>query len=174
VLGRGPAYTVHLAPAERSFTGRRGDSLQEHGHAPVTAAGGPLPESGHETSDERVHHCQVSGTHHMPRGLGDSRFDLGTRIQLKLQPGAADDALAVGIWDAAGAVQVGFLPATLSRMLAGALRRGTPLGGQVIREVRLGAGGGERLALYVLVSPPGRLQFVYHHPRDAVEGAAGD
>lgn len=164
LLGRGPAYTVHLAAADRSFTGNRGDRLYDRGHVPVTAAGGPLAEGSHETSDPHVQHCQVAGTHHMPRGLADAGFDLGSRIQLRLQPPGADDAMAVGVWDAAGTVQVGFVPPTLGRSLTAPLRRGRQLGGQVIRELRLGTPDGERLAVYVLIAPPGRLEFVYHEP----------
>jgi hypothetical protein len=173
ILGRGPSYTVRLLPEERAFTGRRGDTVYNHGHVPVSLTGRELPESSHETSDKHVHHCQVAGTHHMPRALAESRFDLGSRIQLRLQPQPPDDAQSVGVWDATGAVQVGFVPATLSRQLAPALKRGRPLGGEVIRELRLGSPTGERVALYILIAPPGRLELVYGDGEDAGAPGAG-
>jgi hypothetical protein len=62
------------------------------------------------------------------------------------------------VWDASGSVQAGYLPATLSRTIARSLRGGAKLEGQVIRELRLGSPTGARIALYVLIAPPGRVE----------------
>jgi hypothetical protein len=153
-----------------SFTGRRGDTVFSAGHVPASSSGAPLPEEGHATSNPRVYHCQVAGTHHMPSALADGRFDVGSRVQLRLAPGSPDDATAVGIWDATGTVQVGYVPATLSRTLASALRGGEQLGGEVIRELRLGGPDGRRVALYALIAPPGRLELVYHGQSESAGG----
>jgi hypothetical protein len=171
VLGRDGPLKVDVAEQPSSFTGRRGDTVYSAGHVPASSSGAPLPEEGHVTSNPRVYHCQVAGTHHMPSALADSRFDVGSRVQLRLAPGAPDDATAVGIWDATGIVQVGYVPATLSRTVAAALRGGEQLGGEVVRELRLGGQHGRRAALYVLIAPARRLELVYHGRGDAAGGS---
>jgi hypothetical protein len=149
-------FTVRVRAEDRSFRGAKGDQLYARGYSPVDESGRPLGEAEHRTSDQRVFHCRVSATHHNPSALGDARFDTGSRVTLRAESGNPTDPHAVGIWDAGGSVRVGYVPASLSRTIAPAARAGK-LQGEVVRELRLGSASGERLALYVLVAPPGRI-----------------
>lgn len=153
---------VQVVEDTRLFEGNVGDTIWCGGDAPCDERGVPLPESEHRTSDPRVYCCQVAGTHHRPNALTDERFDLGSPIVLRAE-GAPFDGYTVGIWDGSGTVQVGYVPPTLSRTVAGMLRSGTALGGQVLREFRVGSAEGERSALHVLVAPAGAsLELVVH------------
>jgi len=156
---RDSVFTVRARAEDRAFRGAKGDELYSHGHVPVDASGEPLGETDHRTSDKRVYHCLISGTHHNPSALADARFDTGSKVTLRAESGNPTDPNAVAIWDASGTVQVGYVPASLSRSVAQAARVGR-LQGQVVRELRLGSATGARLALYVLIAPPGRLTIV--------------
>ncbi|HEX5224031.1 MAG TPA: HIRAN domain-containing protein [Solirubrobacteraceae bacterium] len=149
-------FTVRVYAERRTFRGAKGDELYSDGQVPVDGSGRPLGETEHRTSDQRVYHCRVSGTHHYPSALGDPRFGNGSRVTFRAEPGNPTDPNAVAIWDAGGTVQVGYVPASLSRTVAAAARNGR-LQGQVVRELRLGSASGKRLALYVLIAPPGRI-----------------
>jgi hypothetical protein len=151
--GREDTLRVRVRDGSGTFAGSKGDAIWGAGYVPVDDAGEPLPESEHRTSNPRVHHCLVAGTHYNPSALADERFDPGARVTLRADPGNPSDPHAVGIWDASGAVQVGYVPATLSRSIAGPLRRGTRMGGEVLRELRVGSAQGPRTALYVLIAP---------------------
>jgi len=152
-------FTVRVADGSRSFQGRKGDTIWCSGYVPVEHSGASIGEAEHRTSDPRVYHCLVAGTHHNPSALGDRRFDPGSRITLRADPGNPSDPSAVGIWDAAGALQVGYVPSTLSRTVAAMLRRAAAPTGEVLRELRLGSAEGPRTALYVLIAPPGRIKL---------------
>jgi len=162
---------VHVLEDTRLFEGNVGDTIWCGGYAPVDERGVRLSEAEHRTSDPRVFCCQVAGTHHRPSALTDARFDLGSPIALRTEA-SPFDGYTVGIWDGSGTVQVGYVPATLSRTVAGLLRSGTALGGQVLREFRLGSSGGERSALHVLIAPAhAGLELVVHaRPEDARGG----
>ena len=156
---RDAQLTVRVRAERGTFRGAKGDELFSNGCVPLDASGAPLGDNEHRTSHQRVYHCMVSGTHHYPTALADARFDTGSRVALRPERGNPTDPNAVGIWDAGGTVQVGYVPASLSRTVAAAARGGR-LQGQVVRELRLGSASGERLALYVLIAPPGRLTLV--------------
>ncbi len=66
----------------------------------------------------------------------------------------------MGVWDATGKVQVGYVPSTLSAEVAAVIRSGTPLGGQVIREFRLNSSRGKRIGLHLIIAPVGPVSFV--------------
>ena len=59
-------------------------------------------------------------------------------------------------------MMVGYVPATLSAEVAAVLRSGTALGGQVIREFRLGSSHGKRIGLHVIIAPVGPAALVIH------------
>jgi hypothetical protein len=150
---------VNVRADTRTFVGSKGDQVCSRGHVPLDDGGAPLQDGEHRTSDARLFHCRVAGTHHNPSTLADARFDPGARVRIRAEAGNPTDPNALGIWDSAGDVQVGFVPASLSRQLATRARRGE-LAGQVIRELRLGSEHGERIALYVLIGPSGRIELV--------------
>jgi hypothetical protein len=153
-------FRVHVRDATESFQGNKGDTIYSAGYAPVNEAGNRYGEDEHRTSHPSVWHARVTGTHHNPSALTDARFNNGARITLRPESGNPSDPNAVGVWDAAGSVQVGYLPASLSRTVAAGLRGGRSLSGQVVRELRLGSPDGRRTALYVLIAPPGRLDLI--------------
>ncbi|HEX3512312.1 MAG TPA: HIRAN domain-containing protein [Solirubrobacteraceae bacterium] len=156
----GKSLEVEAVDDTRAFEGSKGDRLFSRGAVPVDSDGAPLRDAEHSTSNPQVLHARVAGTHHNPTALSDSRFDPGSRVTLRQGPGTPSDPNAVGVWDSAGLVQAGYLPATLSRAVARMLRSGTALEGQVVRELRLHSERGERIAVYVLIAPPGRIEFV--------------
>jgi hypothetical protein len=162
-VGRREAKTrVHVVEDTRLFEGNQGDTIWCGGYAPVDQRGVRLSEAEHRTSDPRVFCCQVAGTHHRPTSLTDARFDLGSPILLRTEA-SPFDGYTVGIWDGSGTLQVGYVPPTLSRTVAGLMRSGTALGGQVLREFRLRSPEGERSALHVLIAPAGAgLELVVH------------
>jgi hypothetical protein len=153
------SFSVNVREDTSSFEGSKGDQVRSSGVVPLDDNGTPVPDSEHRTSDARVYHCRIAGTHHNPSALADPRFDRGSRVRVRAEPGNPTDPNALGIWDSSGDVQVGFVPASLSRQIA-ALARREELSGQVIRELRIGSENGERIALYVLVAPPGRIELV--------------
>jgi hypothetical protein len=161
-LTGGETRSIHVVERRGSFAGNEGDRIYSSGFSPADAAGNTIAETEHRTSDPQVFHCKVAGTHHWPSALADSRFQEGARVVLRAESGSAFDRNAVGIWDAGGTVQVGYLPTTLSRIVSRSLREGNVLGGQVIRELRIGSPKGRRIALYVLVGPPGRVKYTVH------------
>ncbi len=147
-----------------------GDTIWCGGYAPVDEQGLRLSEAEHRTSDPRVFCCQVAGTHHRPSSLTDARFDLGSPIALRTEA-SPFDGYTVGIWDGSGTLQVGYVPPTLARTVSGLLRSGTELGGQVLREFRLGSPDGERSALHVLIAPEGAgVELVVHAPAGEARG----
>lgn len=161
---------VHVVEDTRLFEGNQGDTIFCGGYAPADERGARLSESEHRTSDPRVFCCQVAGTHHRPNALSDARFDLGSPIVLRTEA-APFDGYTVGIWDGSGTVQVGYVPPTLSRTVAGLLHSGTAVGGQVLREFRLSSSDGERSALHVLVAPAGTNIELVIHSESAQPGA---
>jgi hypothetical protein len=162
---------VHVVEDTQLFEGNIGDTVWRGGYAPVDERGVRLSEVEHRTSDARVFCCQVAGTHHRPSALTDARFDLGEPVLLRAEA-APFDGFTVGIWDGSGTVQVGYVPATLSRTVANLLRSGTALGGQVLREFRMGSATGERSALHVLIAPAAAtVSLVVHEHADAPRGA---
>jgi hypothetical protein len=161
---------VHVVEDTQLFEGNIGDTIWRGGYAPVDERGRRLSEIEHRTSDPRVFCCQVAGTHHRPNALTDARFDLGQPILLRAEA-APFDGYTVGIWDGSSTVQVGYVPPTLSRTVAGLLRSGEGLGGQVLREFRMGSATGQRSALHVLIAPAAASVSLVVHEHEGARGA---
>jgi len=166
----GGPLKVHVSVENRPLRGNLGDSLFLAGHSPVELSGAPISESEHRTSNPRVFYCRVAGTHHRPNALADPRFSRGSEIVLKAEP-VPFDGFTIGIWDASGSVQAGYVPVGLSRSAMPLMRSGTSLGGQVLGELRLGSESGERSAINVLIAPAGRSIALVEHA--APEARAG-
>lgn len=141
------------------FTGNRGDTMWSGGYLPLNEHGRALGETEFRTADPRIFYCRVAGTHHRPSALADSRFDPGSRIVLRADASNSYDGSIVGVWDASATLQVGHVPAALSRALAPLMRAGSQFGGKVIHELRLGSERGERVALHILIAPAGELRY---------------
>jgi len=144
------------------FTGNRGDTMWGGGYLPLNEHGTALGESDFRTTDPRIFYCRVAGTHHRPSALRDRRFDPGSRVVLRADAANAYDGSIISVWDATATVQVGHVPAALSRSLAPLIRAGTEFGGEVIHELRLGSEHGERVAMHILVAPAGSLRYAIH------------
>jgi hypothetical protein len=167
----GGPLKVHVTVEDGPLRGNLGDSLFRAGHSPVELSGTPIPASEHRTSNPRVYYCRVAGTHHRPNALSDPRFSLGSEIVLRAEP-VPFDGFTIGIWDASGSVQAGYVPVGLSRSVMPLMRSGTSLGGQVIGELRLGSESGERSAINILIAPAGRsITLVEHAAPDARAGS---
>ena len=162
----GTALQVEAVDDTSTFEGSKGDRIFSRGSVPLDAGGKPVGDADHTTSHPQVLHARVAGTHHNPTALSDSRFAPGSRVTLRPAPTPADPN-AVGVWDSGGATQAGYLPATLSRAVDRMLRSGTTLEGQVVRELRLGSERGQRIAVYVLIAPPGRIEIVSREQKSA-------
>jgi hypothetical protein len=152
---------VHLIEDTHVFQGNEGETIWCGGHAPVDGDGRFLNVDTRLASDDRVLYCRAAGARHRPQALSDARFDPGAQILLRSEPDNPHDAQAVGIWDVTGALQLGYIPATLCGEVAASIRSGASLGGQVIREFRLGSSRGERIALHVLIAPAGPVTYVF-------------
>jgi hypothetical protein len=156
---RGRGAALRVVPRNHRFTGNRGDTLFSCGYEPVGENSTALGESDFRTADPRIFYCRVAGTHHRPSALRDGRFDPGSKILLRADPANSYDGSIIGVWDAGGTLQVGHVPAALSRSLAPLMRAGTELGGEVISELRVGSERGERVALHILIAPAGALHY---------------
>jgi hypothetical protein len=154
--------SLRIVPRNGQFTGNRGDTMWSGGYLPLSEHGTALGESEFRTADPRVFYCRVAGTHHRPSAMRDRRFDPGNKVSLRADASNSYDGSIVGVWDASGTVQVGHVPAALSRSLAPLMRGGTEFGGEVIHELRLGSDRGERVALHILIAPAGALRYAIH------------
>jgi hypothetical protein len=158
------AAALHVLPRNGPFPGNRGDTLYSHGYVPLDGHGSVLGEADFRTADSRIFHCRVVGTHHRPSALRDRRFDPGSKVLLRADPTNTYDGSIISVWDSAGSVQLGHVPAALSRSLAPLMRAGTTFGGEVLRELRLGSERGERVAVHILVAPTGALRYAVAKP----------
>jgi hypothetical protein len=109
--------------------------------------------------DPRVWYCAIAGAKHRPPALQDERFRPLSEVLLRPEPENPHDPDAVGVWDQAGTLQVGYVPANLSGDIASQLRAGEPLGGLILREIRRGSATGSRVALHLLLAPLGTLDL---------------
>lgn len=151
--------TVHLVEDTHTFQGDNGDEIWCGGLSPIATDGHFLHESEHRTSDPRAYFCKVAGARYYRDVLDSENIRPGSPVILKAEPDNPHDRNAVGIW---GVVrgrrvgQLGHVPATLSPEIAAMLRAGTEMGGQVIREFRLGSSRGKRIGFHVLIAPAGQ------------------
>jgi hypothetical protein len=163
-LPRDGDITVHLVEDTHTFDGDSGQRIWCGGLSPIDESDGRfLSEAEHYTSDPRAFFCKVAGARHYPDVLDDRRLKPGSPIVLKAEPDNPYDANAVGIWGVLGGdhvSQLGHVPATLSPEIAAILCSGVQMGGQVIREFRLGSSRGKRVGLHVLSAPAGPVSLV--------------
>jgi hypothetical protein len=150
---------LRVVARNERFTGNRGDTMFSHGYLPLDAGGAELGDSDFRTADPRIFYCRVAGTHHRPSALRDRRFDPGSKVVLRADPANSYDGSIISVWDASETMQVGHVPAALSRSLAPLIRAGTELTGEVIHELRVGSERGERVALHILIAPSGGLRY---------------
>ena len=69
--------------------------------------------------DPRIRVVAVAGVTYRPEALPDPSFDPGRRLALVPEPANEHDPNAVGIWNEARTLQVGYVPAAVAPELAG-------------------------------------------------------
>ena len=69
--------------------------------------------------DERLRVVAAAGVSYRPEALSDRSFDPGNRLSLVPEPANEHDPNAVGIWNAARTLQVGYVPAVVAPELRG-------------------------------------------------------
>jgi hypothetical protein len=116
-----------------------------------------LVAPGEHLCDKAVLYCEVARVRHDAPPAEDPRFEPGSATLLIPEPWNESDPSAVGVWDLAGAIQVGQLPLSSCAEVASRLDRGEHLVGYVVGEVRLESRRGPRSALQLLVAPAGAL-----------------
>ena len=70
-------------------------------------------------SDPRVRVVPVAGVSYRPDALPDASFDPGRRLALVCEPDNEHDANAVGIWNDARTLQLGYVPRDVAPELQG-------------------------------------------------------
>ncbi len=69
--------------------------------------------------DPRLHVVPVAGVSYRADALADPSFDPGRTLSLVPEPENAHDANAVGIWNEARTLQLGYVPAAVAPELGG-------------------------------------------------------
>jgi hypothetical protein len=69
--------------------------------------------------DPRIRVVPAAGVSYRPEALADVSFDPGRRLRLVAEPENPHDPNAVAIWNEAGTVQVGYVPAEVAPELSG-------------------------------------------------------
>jgi hypothetical protein len=69
--------------------------------------------------DPRLRVVPVAGVSYRPEALDDASFDPGRRLALVPEPENEHDPHAVGIWNEARTLQLGYVPAAVAPELAG-------------------------------------------------------
>jgi len=95
-------------------------------------------------SDPRLRVVKVAGTSYRADALQDEAFAPGRRLALVAEPDNPHDANAVGVWDEARRLQVGYVPAEVAPELRGDEQAVS------LWEFR---DGGARIGLRILVAP---------------------
>ncbi|HST54704.1 MAG TPA: HIRAN domain-containing protein [Solirubrobacteraceae bacterium] len=150
---------VRVLKDTHTFYGHDGSAWWSGGYAPIGDDGEFLALADHATSDPRVLFCAVAGAKHRPAALQDARFQPRSELLLQAEPDNPHDADAVGVWDQAGEVQVGYVPAELSAAVAAELRAGKPVSAMVVREIRQDSDAGARVTLHMIFTSHGALSL---------------
>jgi hypothetical protein len=69
--------------------------------------------------DPRIRVVPVAGVSYRPEALDDESFDPGRRLALVPEPDNEHDPNAIGVWNAEGTLQLGYVPAAVAPELAG-------------------------------------------------------
>jgi hypothetical protein len=161
-----PDIKLHVAEENDSFIADDGSRIWTSGYALLDDTTGSFMRMRDQHFDNR--HCllcRVAGVTYRPEALQDPRFAPGHAVRLIPEPTNPYDQNAVGIWDASGDIQLGFVPGDQSARVASDMRAGTQLVGFILREFRRGKEG-PRLGIHVLVVPSGTLELVVESPDD--------
>ena len=138
---------IRLTRHTTSFTGEAGDE--------VLGSGYRLPE---REPPDGAYRAKVAGVSHRRDELQLASFEPGCELKLVPEPDNPHDPDAVGVWDAAGEHQAGYLPRERARLIGRRLRRGNVSKAISLWEWKQ-AGSGERVALEILIAPDVPIEF---------------
>jgi hypothetical protein len=141
-------------------------AFEQRGYSAESGSGELVEGRGYELRDERdrpvrwddsrlaaagITVLKVAGTSHRAEGLQDDAFRPGSALTLRPDPANAFAPHAVGVWDADGRKQVGFVPREAAGEISGRLEHQN-LDAWILWEWR--DEGGRRVGLRMLVAPP--------------------
>jgi hypothetical protein len=102
---------------------------------------------------------KIAGLTHHPEAAQEAGFAPGSVAVLAPVPDNPVDANAVGVWDATGEHQIGFVPAEHAKEIAARIAAGEALGALIMREYRRESKTGPRLGLVMLIAPVARIKL---------------
>jgi hypothetical protein len=144
-------------------------AFEQRGYSAESGSGELVEGRGYELRDERqrpvrwddsrlaaagVAVLKVAGTSHRAEELQDDAFRPGSKLTLRPDPANEFDPHAVGVWDAAGRNQVGFVPREAAGEISKRLAEES-LEAWILWEWR--DEGGRRVGLRMLIAPPDAL-----------------
>jgi hypothetical protein len=144
-------------------------AFEQRGYSAESGSGELVEGRGYELRDERdrpvrwddsrlaaagITILKVAGTSHRAEELQDDAFRPGSKLNLRPDPANEFDPHAVGVWDAAGRTQVGFVPREAAGEISKRLEQQS-LEARILWEWR--DEGGRRVGLRMLIAPPDAL-----------------
>jgi hypothetical protein len=144
-------------------------AFEQRGYSAESGSGELVEGRGYELRDERtrpvrwddarlaaagVAILKVAGTSHRAEELQDDAFQPGSKLTLRPDPANEFDPHAVGVWDAAGRNQVGYVPREAAGEISKRLVEES-LEAWILWEWR--DEGGRRVGLRMLIAPPDAL-----------------
>lgn len=170
------AESITLSAISESGTYRAEDGtrLWRNGYALVDPQTGTfLRWDAPEIAEVGAMICRVAGVSYRSSDLQQDDFSPGRPLLLRPEPDNPHDRNAVGVWDQAGRIQVGFVPREQAPQVAAKFRRGNALGAVVLQELRASRDG-ERVALVLLVCPLGQVTLEIEDSADDGSLTGGD
>ena len=146
-----PPLTLWLEERDWDTEGGEGEHLDGHGFGLRDEDDRALAWDDSILAASGVLVLKVAGTSHRLSQIQDDRLGSGSSLLLRPDPENAYDENAVGVWDASGRVQAGFVPADSAEELGQRLKR-ERLEVFCLWEWR--DGSGQRCGLRMLIHPP--------------------
>jgi len=143
---------------EGPYTAMDGETLWRSGLALVHDTGQFMRWDSPELLEVGAFICRVAGVSFRPDALQREEFSPCNPLVLRPEPENPHDPNAVGVWDASGQIQVGYLPRDRAGAVSGAFRTGRPMGAMVLQELRTSERG-KRVSLVILVCPVGSIEL---------------
>ena len=153
------SLTFHVEKESESFATDDGSIIWASGYTLVDATTGQYRRL-RDQHFENPHCllCRVAGVTYRPDALQDDEFSPGRQVILRPEPTNPHDQYAVGVWDASGSIQLGYVPREHSEHVAVDIASGIPLEGRTLREFRR-TPSGPRLGIHILIFPAGPHQI---------------
>lgn len=164
-----PQVAAYTTNPQLSLGWYRRDETGEN-HKPMVGLGWRLFNEGGVMVWDEDPECQragivqvlsVAGVTYRPEALDHPAFALGRRVALVREPTNQYDRNAVGVWDEAMTIQLGYLPQAVAPTFASLLDAGDARAAMVVWEHR--DTRGTRLGVNLLTAPP---QVMDHLCRD--------